>query len=654
MSLPLKVFSSALMMAAALFIPSRATALERICDVAHENCKNPLVTLIRAEKVGIDVAFWFMEDQNLAQELINRWKAGVPVRVLMDSRAVTDYGYTLAAAPLQMLKDAGIPMRRKTTGGILHWKMMLFAGQNTVEFSGANFSAEAFMTGIAYEDYVDEVIYFTHKPSYVNSFRTMFDNVWTTTDGYANYANVPATLNRTYPTYTIDPELNYVPYQNFRSRSVALYRTETTGIDAHMYRITDRAHTDEMIAAVKRGVRVRLFTEPLQYRDPTRLWHSWNVDRMYMAGVQVRHRGHRGLSHEKLTLLVGQGVTIFGSSNWTSASADSQLEHNLFTTDPTWAAWTADHFNRKWNNEGPAAESTPFVPLAGDKAVLKSPANGATGQATTVTLHWWAGLWNHKYDVFLGTSPTAMTKVLSDRELGPSESSSAYKKWTVSGLAAGRTYYWQVVSRTMANMATTSQTFSFTTSGTGGGTTTPLPTGWSNGDIGAVAATGGASHSGGTFTVRGSGADIWNGADEFHYVYRQITGDTMVTARVASLTNTDVWTKAGLMIRETLAAGSKHAAMFVSSGKGLAFQRRVATNGASTHSSGGTGTAPRWVGLIRQGNTIYAYSSLDGSNWTLVGSETITMGATVYVGLAVTSHSDGALATATFTNVSVP
>ena len=69
-------------------------------------------------------------------------------------------------------------------------------------------------------------------------------------------------------------------------------------------------------------------------------------------------------------------------------------------------------------------------------------------------------------------------------------------------------------------------------------------------DIGAVAAPGNFGESNGTFTVSGSGADIFGTADEFHFVYRQINGDTTITARVASLQNTNVWAKAAVMIRE--------------------------------------------------------------------------------------------------------
>jgi phosphatidylserine/phosphatidylglycerophosphate/cardiolipin synthase-like enzyme len=182
---------------AVLLLPSRAFALERLCDPAFENCKNPLISLIRAETRGIDVAFWFMEDTTYANELVKRWQAGVPVRVLMDTGANASYPGNVNS--LKILRDAGIPMRDKTGGGILHWKTMIFVGQNTVEFSGANYSAEAFMPGTAYSDYVDEIIYYTDKPSLVNSFKTRYDDAWTDTSLFSNYANVTS-VSRRYPT----------------------------------------------------------------------------------------------------------------------------------------------------------------------------------------------------------------------------------------------------------------------------------------------------------------------------------------------------------------------------------------------------------------------------------------------------------------------
>lgn len=180
-----------------------------------------------------------------------------------------------------------------------------------------------------------------------------------------------------------------------------------------------------------------------------------------------------------------------------------------------------------------------------------------------------------------------------------------------------------------------------------------LPSPWSSSDIGAVGVAGDASLSNGTFTLEGSGADIWGTADEFRYAYQPLSGDGEIIAKVESLENTNEWAKAGVMIRETLDAGSKHAIMVMTPEHGAIFQRRPTTGGSSLHNGVGGYTAPYWVRLVRSGSTLTGYRSPDGSNWTQIGSETISMATDVYVGLAVTSHDDSTLATATFSNVSV-
>ena len=175
-----------------------------------------------------------------------------------------------------------------------------------------------------------------------------------------------------------------------------------------------------------------------------------------------------------------------------------------------------------------------------------------------------------------------------------------------------------------------------------------LPTGWSTKDVGAVSATGSATSVNDIFTVAGSGADVWDKADEFRFVYRTLTGDGSIVSQVTSLDDVNNWAKAGVMMRETLSAGSRHAFVIVSSGKGLAFQRRASTGGSSSHTAAGSGRTPYYVRLTRSGNTFTAYKSLDGSSWTKIGSQSITMESTIYVGLAVTSHVDGVLAQVTF------
>src|SRR6478672_6607100 len=99
-----------------------------------------------------------------------------------------------------------------------------------------------------------------------------------------------------------------------------------------------------------------------------------------------------------------------------------------------------------------------------------------------------------------------------------------------------------------------------------------VPSGWAARDIGSVGAAGSSSGSGGSFTVRGAGADIWGTADAFQFAYRTMTGDGEVVTHVRSIDYVHAWSKAGVMVRESLNAGAKHAYMLVSAGKGDAFQ----------------------------------------------------------------------------------
>ena len=452
---------------------TQARALDRLCDPANEDCRAILLGYIQRETVGIDVGFWFMEDARYTAELTRAFNRGVRIRVLVDPRANASNKHN--AARLAELQDARIPMRKIVAEGILHYKMMLFAGQGIVEFSGANYSADAFVyTGDQpYHNYVDEAIYFTDDSSIVQSFMTKFDSLWVDTVRYANYANVSGELARAYPVYPLDPDLNFPPADSFANASVFRYNHEHQQIDVIMYRITDQRHTNAIINAHNRGVPVRLISDPQQYRDASRLWHSWNIDLLYMAGIPVRMRAHAGLNHQKLVLLHGSSLSIFGSSNWTSQSDQLQEEHNYFSPKPEMFEWFRNQFERKWNNSAGVLETAPFTPLPPHDPVIVAPAPGATGVPTdSVTLSWYAGPWAHRYDVYLGTSQDNMMPVLVDKNLGPSESPTQYKTARVTGLIPGTTYYWRVVSRTMANMTAVGSTQAFATAGTppaGGG-----------------------------------------------------------------------------------------------------------------------------------------------------------------------------------------
>lgn len=652
--------AAALSLASARAAHAQLAPQERLCDPSFQDCRADLLKYIQQETVGIDAAFWMMSDDRYVSAIIARWQAGVPVRLLVDPRCVATHPQCPAA--LDKFKAAGVPMRYRATSGILHWKTMLFAGQQQLEFAGANFVPYEFVPATPYVNYTDEVIYYTDDLPIVRSFMTKFDDLWTSPTEFKDYANITAPPVRSYPTFPISADLNFPPDQSYRNRAVARYNQENQKIDVMMFRITDVSHTNAIVAAVNRGVPVRLITDQTEYRNRDRLWDAYNVDIMYNAGVTVRFDAHQGIDHAKLVMLYGQRMSIFGSSNWTSPSSSSQREHNYFTTKSWIFDWAQAQYERKWNNSAGFTETEPFVPLPPGKPTSVSPANLATAQPTSgLTLKWNGGFWAHVYDVYFGT--TANPPLYAENlALGPTQTPSDLKAYTIPvALAPGTTYYWKIVSKTMAyprasregiDVTAVGPVWSFTTAGpAGGGGSLPSP--WTDADIGAVGAAGTASYSAPTFTVAGAGADVWGTADALHYVYQPLSGDGTIVARVASVQNTASWAKAGVMIRGSLSAGSAQAFMLVSPGKGVAFQRRKADGSTSLGTAGTASQAPRWVKLTRSGSTITAFESADGTTWTEVGSDTFTMPSTVLIGLGVSSHVGGVTCTATFDGVTV-
>ncbi|MBN2217658.1 MAG: DUF1349 domain-containing protein, partial [Pirellulales bacterium] len=175
-----------------------------------------------------------------------------------------------------------------------------------------------------------------------------------------------------------------------------------------------------------------------------------------------------------------------------------------------------------------------------------------------------------------------------------------------------------------------------------------LPTPWLTADIGAVGGTGAARYNNGTFTLVAAGSEILGTSDEFRYVYKSVSGDFSYTARVATVEETNYWSKAGLMIRQSTSAGSKHAMIYISPHLAV-FQWRSSTNGYVSDVYGPSVTAPYYIRISRNGSTFTGEISPDGSTWTTVGSRTISMTSTVLVGFALCSRDDTTLNTSTFT-----
>ncbi|OQA02889.1 MAG: hypothetical protein BWY69_00785 [Planctomycetes bacterium ADurb.Bin401] len=183
----------------------------------------------------------------------------------------------------------------------------------------------------------------------------------------------------------------------------------------------------------------------------------------------------------------------------------------------------------------------------------------------------------------------------------------------------------------------------------------------------------------GTYTMTASGEDVWDIAnlrgtgyhDECHFAYKRIDngdayGYVTIIAKVDSISDdTSPWAKAGLMVRQSLDAGSKNGFLCITPEMGAAWQYREVDSDVSTsydyYSRGEEFIGlkdvndPYWLKLEinASGGYVDAYYSVDGSSWEYISAGTPMMTLPFYVGLAATAHNSTATCTAQFSNVTI-
>ncbi|MHC4594841.1 MAG: LamG-like jellyroll fold domain-containing protein [Planctomycetota bacterium] len=158
----------------------------------------------------------------------------------------------------------------------------------------------------------------------------------------------------------------------------------------------------------------------------------------------------------------------------------------------------------------------------------------------------------------------------------------------------------------------------------------------------------------GVYTMTVRSGDIAGQSDEFGFAYKQLTGPGTIIAKVESIRNTHNSAQAGVMIRDTLDPDSAHAAVVVTPADGVLFRRRAFVSDGSTTTTEAGVAAPQWVKIERDmsGNVMASYSP-DGTAWTQIGGELITMSTPMYIGLVVASNHATTTCEATFSGVQI-
>ena len=256
----------------------------------------------------------------------------------------------------------------------------------------------------------------------------------------------------------------------------------------------------------------------------------------------------------------------------------------------------------------------------------------ATGGNLQISLSWTASPSAASYNVYRSASSGGPYTLVATGVIPSS--------YTDVGLSGSTTYYYVVTGVNSVGESVYSNEAS------------AAPNPWATQDIGAVGVSGSATYYGGTYTVTGSGADIESTSDAFRYVDQSSWGNCSVVARVVTQQNTDPWAKAGVMIRETTAAGSRHASVFITPNNRVEFQWRSSTGGGTSATVISGVNAPQWVKITRTSNSFSAYYSADGVSWVQIGAgKSISMASNATIGLAVTSHNNSVTSTATMDNV---
>ncbi len=281
----------------------------------------------------------------------------------------------------------------------------------------------------------------------------------------------------------------------------------------------------------------------------------------------------------------------------------------------------------------PSGSSDTTIPTV----TLTAPASGATISGNAVISA-------------NATDNVGVTKVefLVDSTIVNTDTTSPYSyNWNSAGTTNG-SHNVKAKAYDAAGNSQTSTAITVTVSNT-----SSLPSPWQDRDIGSVGLAGTAAYASGTFSVNAAGGEIFNAADAFHFVYQPLNGDGQITARIVSFENTDPNAKIGLMIRETLLADSKNINLIIKPTGEEGVRQRTTTGGTTASPTNSTGTVPSWMRINRVGNSFTVSMSSDGSTWTHLTTQTITMNTGVYIGLALTSSNNNIINHSTFDNVQV-
>ena len=143
-------------------------------------------------------------------------------------------------------------------------------------------------------------------------------------------------------------------------------------------------------------------------------------------------------------------------------------------------------------------------------------------------------------------------------------------------------------------------------------------------------------------TIRSPAATSTDDHDIFRFVYETMTGDGSITARVADIQSTSEGATVGVTVRSHLTPAATMAAVVVTGDGQIRLENRTLSGLDKIVVAQETASVPVFIRLTRQGYTLRAFTSMDGSIWTSLGTLDIGMPETVFMG--VTAQAENGLA----------
>jgi phosphatidylserine/phosphatidylglycerophosphate/cardiolipin synthase-like enzyme len=368
--------------------PPAPTEVRQLCFSPKTDCMNRLISYARAEQAGIDIAIYHLYDRRLTGILVEKHRAGIPVRVLADRHA-----YTIKEQhkrELDFLASNGVPIRTNRFRGIIHHKYTILHGLGLVEQGSMNYTSLAsrkiFNSETGQTEWNEEMAFFTDNPRVLARYKERFDRAWANA-GDLPRAYQPFTANMTLPTFAEteanppttcyeDPVPSPRPVPDSRELVVCfgsdeqcnknvvapLITAESQRLDLIAFRITVSSMVTPILDKARAGLPVRLIFEKSQYNSPSYPSMTKFINDLHAIGKQtgkvaIKATAHPGFMHMKS--VITSSAATWGSGNFTDTSSRVirgcqrsyyQTEDMIIAKEPGLVAGMRARFDEMWNS----------------------------------------------------------------------------------------------------------------------------------------------------------------------------------------------------------------------------------------------------------------------------------------------------------------